>query len=100
MASVAQHIEYLLNEHFAPDSLVVIDDSVKHAGHAGARAGGESHFTVRIVSAAFAGKNKVTQHRMVYAVLKPLFDAGLHALTIEAQAACKGDWRTSIINNH
>ena len=83
--STAQKIYALLNEAFNPTSLEVIDDSAKHAGHAGARAGGESHFTVRIISEAFVGKNRVARHRAVYAVLQPMFDAGLHALAIEAK---------------
>lgn len=83
---VSQRITALLNEQLRPTALAVIDDSAKHAGHAGARPGGETHFTVRIVSDAFAGKNAVARHRMVYAALKPLLDAGLHALVIEAKA--------------
>jgi BolA protein len=88
--SVAKQIEALLAEQLSPASLQVIDDSAKHAGHAGARAGGESHFTVKITSAMFAEKNAVARHRMVYAALKPLLDAGLHALVIEAKAAGEG----------
>ncbi len=83
---VAEHIEKLLTEQLAPTSLQVIDDSAKHAGHSGARAGGESHFTVKIVSEKFVGMNAVARHRAVYAALKPLLDAGLHALAIEAKA--------------
>lgn len=86
MASVAEQIETLLNAAFAPRALMVIDDSAKHAGHAGAREGGESHFTVRIVSEAFRGQHAVARHRAVYAALKPLLDAGLHALAIDAKA--------------
>lgn len=83
--SVARQIEMFLTEQLAPARLEIIDDSAKHAGHAGASPAGESHFTVRIVSEAFAGKNAVARHRMVYAALKPLLDAGLHALAIEAK---------------
>ncbi len=83
---VANEIEALLRAQLAPTSLQVIDDSVKHAGHAGARAGGESHFTVKIVSGAFTGMNAVARHRAVYAALKPLLDKGLHALAIEAKS--------------
>jgi BolA family transcriptional regulator, general stress-responsive regulator len=90
MSKVADRIEQLLCAQFAPTALSVMDDSAKHAGHAGARAGGESHFTVKIVSDAFAGKSRVERHRMVYAVLQPLFDAGLHALVIEAKAPAEG----------
>ena len=84
--SVAEKIEALLTEQLNPTALHIIDDSAKHAGHAGAKPGGETHFTVKIVSEAFTGKNAVARHRMVYAALKPLLDAGLHALAIEAKA--------------
>lgn len=79
---VRSEIDRLKHTH----DLVIIDDSAKHAGHAGAKPGGETHFTVKIVSDAFAGKNAVARHRMVYAALKPLLDEGLHALAIEAKA--------------
>lgn len=85
MGIVAQQIEQRLTEQLSPSALAVMDDSAKHAGHAGARAAGESHFTVRIVSDAFAGQGRVARHRMVYAALQPLLDAGLHALAIQAQ---------------
>ena len=83
--SVAKRIETLLQEQLSPSALEVIDDSSKHAGHAGARAGGESHYTVKIVSEHFKGMNAVARHRAVYAALKPLLDAGLHALAIVAK---------------
>jgi BolA protein len=86
MASVAEKIHTQLSEAFAPASLQVIDDSAKHAGHAGARAEGESHFTVKIVSDKFVGLSRVARHRAVYEQLQPLFDAGLHALAIDAKA--------------
>jgi BolA protein len=86
MMSVADQIETLLREQLSPSALQVIDDSARHAGHAGARAGGESHFTVKVTSAKFEGLNAVARHRAVYAALKPLLDAGLHALAIEAKA--------------
>lgn len=85
MTRVAQQISHLLQTTLQPARLQVIDDSAKHAGHAGARAGGESHFSVHIVSAAFHGKTRVARHRMVYDVLTPLFEQGLHALAIEAK---------------
>jgi BolA protein len=86
MASVAQKIRTLLETEFAPTRLEVIDDSAKHAGHSGAREGGESHFTVKIESAHFEGLSRVARHRAVYSMLQPLFDQGLHALAIEAEA--------------
>lgn len=87
MGIVAHRMETLLVEAFAPSKLSVVDDSARHAGHSGARAGGESHFTLSIESAAFAGKSRVELHRMIYQVLRPLLDEGLHALAIEAKAA-------------
>ena len=83
--NVSQEIERLLLVHLAPSAFSVMDDSAKHAGHAGARVGGESHFTVMVVSEKFVGLNPVARHRLVYTALKPLLDAGLHALVIEAK---------------
>jgi len=84
--AIAEKIEAALQMAFAPVTLTVVDDSAKHAGHAGARAGGESHFTVHIVSETFVGLSRVARHRAVYEVLQPMFDAGLHALVIDAKA--------------
>lgn len=74
-----------LTEAFAPVSLEVNDDSHKHAGHAGAR-GGQGHFSVTIVSEAFAGKLPLARHRLVYAALGEMMTVDIHALTIRAQA--------------
>jgi BolA family transcriptional regulator, general stress-responsive regulator len=68
---------------FLPTHLDIIDDSHQHAGHAGARSGG--HFTVRIVSEAFAGKTLVQRHRMVYQALLELMSSDIHALSIHAK---------------
>ena len=77
-----------LEEAFAPTLLEIIDESQKHAGHAG-RQGlaleDVSHLRVRIASAAFTGKSRVEIHRAINAALKPSFDAGLHALAIEVK---------------
>ena len=67
---------------FAPVRLAVEDESSKHHGHAGWREGGETHFKVEIVSAAFEGQNRVARQRLVYAALKDELDAGLHALAL------------------
>lgn len=83
---VADRMEKLLLAAFAPTTLSIIDESSRHAGHSGAREGGQSHFNVKVVSTAFAGKSRVERHRMVYGVLQPLIDEGLHALSIEASA--------------
>ena len=73
-----------LKQHFAPLELSVQDDSAKHAGHAGAR-DGRGHFTVRVVSAAFADHGRVARHRMVYAALGDLMQTDIHALSIDAR---------------
>ena len=67
---------------FAPVELTIEDESARHAGHSGAREGGESHFRVRIVSARFAGLSRVERQRRVYAVAADEIAAGLHALAL------------------
>lgn len=67
----------------APAQLEIVDESHKHAGHAGAREGG-GHYVLRIVSAQFAGKNTVARHRMVYSALGELMKREIHALNIQA----------------
>ena len=79
-------IEACLREVFTPATLEVSDDSARHAGHAGAREGGQTHYRVQIVSARFAGLNRVARHRLVFDALKGEFADGLHALNIEALA--------------
>lgn len=68
-----------------PLQLEIIDESHKHAGHAGAREGG-GHYVVRIVSAQFAGKNTVARHRMIYFAMGDLMKREIHALTLQALA--------------
>lgn len=82
---VANAIREKLTAALAPASLDVIDDSHKHAGHAGARRQGESHFTVRVVSAKFEGLNRVARQRLVYGALKDELETDIHALAIEAR---------------
>ena len=79
-----ERIRALLADALQPLSLEVVDDSHKHAGHAGAR-GGQGHFGVDIVSAAFAGKLPLARHRMVYAALGGLMQSDIHALAIRAR---------------
>ncbi len=66
-----------------PDSLEVIDDSARHAGHAGASTG-LGHFIVKISSNKFAGKSVLQQHRMVYQALGKMMETDIHALNIKA----------------
>jgi BolA family transcriptional regulator, general stress-responsive regulator len=70
----------------APARLELIDESDKHIGHAGAAPGGNTHWKLTIVSAAFAGKPTVTRHRMVYEALGDLMQHPIHALAISAKA--------------
>ncbi len=68
-----------------PLAIEIIDDSAKHAGHAGARSGG-GHYRLRIVSPRFAGRRTMERHRMVYDALGPLMRREIHALSIDAKA--------------
>jgi BolA protein len=69
-----------------PLALDLRDESAQHAGHAGARESGGSHWQLTIVSEAFRGKSAVARHRMVYEALGDLMKRDVHALTIEASA--------------
>jgi BolA protein len=80
--SVAETIRAKLTERFAPARLMVVDESHRHAGHAGARPGGETHFNVTVVSAAFAGLNRVARQRLVYETLAEELAGGVHALSL------------------
>lgn len=81
-----ERIRASLTTGFTPIALEVIDESDRHAGHAGASPEGETHFKVKIVSAAFLGQTRVARHRAITAVLALEFETGLHALSIDAQA--------------
>ncbi len=93
--SVKDSITMKLTVAFSPTSLDVIDESHQHAGHIGHPASGhpgamsasETHFRVKIVSAAFAGKSRIEQHRMINRVLEAELKGGVHALAIEARVA-------------
>ena len=83
---VAREIEELLTAAFAPTELAVINDSAKHSGHMGDDGSGESHFTVEITSAAFAGVWRVMRQRMVNKALGDIPGQRVHALAIKAKA--------------
>ena len=80
VAAIRAAIEVAL----APVALEVVDDSHRHAGHAGA-ADGRGHFTVDVVSAAFAGLSPIARHRAVYAAVGDLMTTDIHALAIRAR---------------
>jgi BolA family transcriptional regulator, general stress-responsive regulator len=84
--SIQQRIVARLTEALDPVVLDVIDESDRHAGHAGARPGGGTHYRVRIVSAKFAGLSRVARHRIVYDQLPAEFADGLHAVALDAKA--------------
>lgn len=70
--------------------LDIVDDSARHAGHAGAAPGGQTHFNLTIEAAAFTGMSRIERHRAINAVLADEFDTGLHALHIKAIAPGQG----------
>lgn len=83
-ATRATRIRAALEAAFVPESLEVIDDSARHAGHEGAR-DGRGHFNVEVVSAAFDGMDSLARHRAVYAALDEMMATDIHALSIRAQ---------------
>jgi BolA protein len=83
---LAAEIEMLLIAAFAPTSLAVINDSAKHHGHSGDDGSGESHFTVEIESAAFAGISRLQRQRLVNAALGDIPGQRVHALAVKASA--------------
>jgi BolA protein len=86
MSNRADRITALLTDAFAPAVLDVRDDSAKHAGHAGATAGGETHYSVLMVAEAFAGQGRVARSRAVHQALAGEFASGLHALALTLRA--------------
>ncbi|MGG5817227.1 BolA family protein [Falsiroseomonas sp. HW251] len=82
MTRRADRIAETLRASFPPAEVAVVDDSHRHAGHAGAAPGGETHYSVRVVSPAFAGMNRVARSRAVHEALAAEFKGGLHALAL------------------
>jgi BolA protein len=81
-----ERIATRLADALNPVSLDIVDESDRHAGHAGARAGGGTHYRVRVVSARFERQSRVERHRIVYGLLTAEFADGLHALALVAKA--------------
>ena len=86
MPSRADRITAALAAAFAPTRLHVEDDSSRHAGHAGAQPGGETHYSVLLVAPAFSGIDRVARQRAVHAALAAEFAGGLHALALTLRA--------------
>ena len=83
---IAHEISQLLTAAYAPTMLEVINDSASHSGHSGDDGSGESHFTICIESAAFAGVSRLQRQRMVNAALGDIPGQRVHALAIKAKA--------------
>lgn len=86
MGAILDAIHHKLSAAFQPTRLDIQDDSARHHGHAGARAGGESHFNVTIEAEAFRGTPKVARQRMVYRALAEELAGPVHALSVRALA--------------
>jgi len=86
LGPVGQEIARRLQTALAPEHLAVVNDSARHRGHLGDDGSGESHFTVDVVAAAFAGKSRVARQRLVNAALADLLRERVHALAIRARA--------------
>ena len=84
-------IEKKLAAALAPQRLSVVDESHRHAGHAGARPQGETHFRVEIVSPAFAGLSRVARQRLVYDVLAAELKGPVHAVALQTRAPEEDD---------
>lgn len=80
--TIQDQIRILLTDTFAPAYLEISDDSHRHAGHAGSRPEGETHFRVTLVSEHFKGESRVTRQRKVYATLQQLLATRVHALQL------------------
>jgi BolA family transcriptional regulator, general stress-responsive regulator len=85
MGEIADRIRSKLEAALSPMRLDIQDDSAKHSGHSGAREGGESHFSVLIVSDAFEGLSRVARQRRINTILADELAGPVHALSIQAR---------------
>ncbi len=84
--TIADEIEQILRAAFAPSRLAVINDSARHHGHSGDDGSGESHFSIEIESAAFAGVSRLERQRLVNRALGDIPGQRVHALAVKAKA--------------
>ena len=89
--NVRERIAQKLKAALSPRQLEIVDESHKHAGHAGSRPEGETHFQVRIVSEAFQGKSRLDRHRLVNEALAQELAGPVHALSITALAISEAE---------
>ena len=90
MGVIAKSLESKLLSGLSPTDLQVVDDSARHAGHAGSREGGESHFNITVTSAAFTGLSRVQRQRLVYGLLSDELAGPVHALSLTTRAPDEG----------
>jgi BolA protein len=83
---VKDRISQKLNIALTPTVLEIVDESHQHAGHAGWRQGGETHFRLHIVATIFIGKSRIERHRLIHSALAEELQGGVHALAIVAKA--------------
>lgn len=83
MAGISEQMRAKLEAALSPDLLDIVDDSESHRGHGGYREGGESHFNMKIVAAAFEGASRVSRQRMVFDVLSAELAGPVHALSLQ-----------------
>lgn len=88
--SVADTIRDKLTGRFAPTRLEIVDESYRHAGHAGARPEGETHFAVTVVAQAFQGLSRVARQRLVYETLADELATRIHALSLTTRTPDEG----------
>lgn len=88
--SVTETIRTKLTNALSPARLEIEDESAKHRGHAGWQPGGETHFNVTVVSAAFEGKSRVDRQRMVYEILSEELAGQVHALALSTRTPAEG----------
>lgn len=81
----AERIRTIIETSFAAAAVEILDESHRHAGHAGARPEGETHYRLRVVSPAFVGMSRVARSRAVHEALAREFQGGLHALSLSLQ---------------
>ncbi len=86
MGKVADAMRRTLSARFDPTVLQIVDDSARHAGHAGAAEGGESHFDLTIESAAFSGLGRLARQRLVHEALAEELRGPVHALSLRLRA--------------
>jgi BolA protein len=84
--TIAERMRKKLQDGFTPDALEVVDESDQHRGHGGWRDGGETHFRVRMVAAAFEGRSRIERQRAVHKALEAEIAERVHALALELRA--------------